>query len=232
MAGNVVKRIVIPGELLTEKRKMLGDHVFQKDGKIFADCVGLAVEDDTRVKVIPLKGKYMPRVGDIVVGIVAREEYAGYLVDINAFYHAFILKENILERNSKPQYRQRARQPRIRQPMQHLDKGTIISAKIGEVDEINQVKLENIRIYHGGEILAISPVKTPRVIGKNNSMLEVLKRGTGCSILVGRNGYIWVKGGNVALLKEALQLIEREAHLENLTQKVERFLSEQAKKFA
>jgi exosome complex component RRP4 len=202
------KRIVIPGELVTEERRRLGDHVFLKEGKVYSDVLGIAESDEQTASVVPLHGKYMPRSGDLIVGIISGDVYSGYIVDINSFYNAFISKKE------------------LRDP---LKVGTVVSAKIEEVNEVNDVQLSNIRVFYGGEILTVAPVKVPRMIGKNGSMLEVLKKGTSCNLLIGRNGRIWIKGGNYDLLVEAISKIEREAHLANLTNKVTLFLEEKNK---
>jgi len=60
-------------------------------------------------------------------------------------------------------------------------------------------------------------------------MLNVLKAGTGSTIIVGRNGRIWAKGGDVALLKDAVAKIDREAHLENLTNRITEYLEKHKK---
>jgi exosome complex component RRP4 len=95
---------------------------------------------------------------------------------------------------------------------------------------LNEVDLARPRIFFGGEIISVSPVKVPRIIGKNGSMLEVLKKGTGSNVMVGRNGRIWVKGGNIPLLVKAIEKIETEAHLNNLTNRVGEFLDAERKK--
>jgi len=38
------RRIVIPGELVTDQRKKLGAHVYVVEGKILSDCMGLVEE--------------------------------------------------------------------------------------------------------------------------------------------------------------------------------------------
>ncbi len=200
------RRVVVPGEVVTTERKKIGRHVFVEGGKIYADCLGLADVNGEYANVIPLQGKYMPRAGDLIVGIIVSEEYSGYVVDINSFYFSFLSKE------------------KLRKP---LKKGDIVSAKISYVDEINQAELENVRVFYGGEIVTISPVKIPRVIGKNGSMLNVLKQGTGSALMAGRNGRVWIKGGNIPLLKKALRKIEEEAHTSNLTNNIEQFLKEE-----
>jgi exosome complex component RRP4 len=197
------KRIVVPGDLLTDERKKIGQHVFVENGKVYSDVLGINYPDSSVAYVVPLHGNYIPQRDDLVVGIVSKETVKGYMVDINSIYESYIPEDAARDR---------------------LKRGSIVSAKIGDVDELNEADLFDVRVFYGGEIVSVSPTKIPRVIGKNGSMLNVLKSGTGCSLLAGRNGWVWVKDGDAALLKEALSLIEREAHLDNLTIKVEEFL--------
>tara|TARA_Y100000310_G_C20702171_1_gene830938 strand:+ start:4882 stop:5505 length:624 start_codon:yes stop_codon:yes gene_type:complete len=198
------KKIVIPGDLVTEERKKLGSHVFVENGKVFSDSLGLFYPGKDIASVVPLHGKYIPRRGDLIVGIVVSQTYSGYIVDINSIYSSYISKELTRDR---------------------LKRGAVISAKVTDVNEVNEADLDDVRVFYGGEVLSVTPVKIPRMIGKNGSMLNALKDGTGCSLLIGRNGWVWVKDGNVPLLVKAIDLIEREAHLNNLTNKVGDFLN-------
>jgi len=200
-----MKRIVVPGEIVTEERKRLGEHTFLRDGKIYSDCVGIAEEDPKIASVVPLEGSYKPKINDIIIGIILSEEYAGYTVDINSFSRCFLLKEGIRDA---------------------LKPTTVVSARISKVNELNEADLTDSRPFFGGEIICVSSVKIPRIIGKNGSMLEVLKKGTGSVIVVGRNGRIWAKGGDIGLLVRAIEKIEREAHMEHLTNAMADFLSE------
>ncbi|MFQ5976358.1 MAG: KH domain-containing protein, partial [Candidatus Hydrothermarchaeales archaeon] len=71
-------------------------------------------------------------------------------------------------------------------------------------------------------ILEISPAKVPRVIGKKNSMISMIKRETGCQIVVGQNGKVWVDGKeeSVNIVAETIKKIEKEAHTPGLTNRV------------
>lgn len=201
----MARRIVVPGELVTSERKRIGKHVYLRDGNIFSDSVGLVSENDTTVSVIPLEGKYEAEVNDVVVGVVVDEKISGYTVDLDSFYTSYISKKS------------------LRDP---LKPSSVVSAKVMGVNELKEIEIGSVRVLFGGEVLRVSPVKVPRVIGKDGSMLEVLKNGTGCMLVVGRNGLIWVKGGNVKLLQGALELIQHQAHSDNLTNKVSNFLSQ------
>lgn len=203
-----MKKIVIPGELVSIDRKRPGEHVYLMNGKIYSDILGFLDEKGDEVSVVPLEGMYVPKTADTVVGIIISEKPTGFMVDINSFAQCFISKKDVREQ-MKP--------------------GFIISARVQSVDELKEAELSQIRVFYGGEIIPISPVKVPRVIGRNASMLEVLQRGTNSTIIVGRNGWVWAKGGNVPLLISSIKKIEKEAHLENLTVKLQDFIAQENK---
>jgi len=202
----MAKRLVIPGELVTEERKKLGSHVFVREGKIYSDSIGLVNDEADFASVVPLEGKYMPQMNDVIIGVIISERFAGYGVDINSFYPSFVSKKELRE---------------------VLKPGSIISAKIMKVNEFNEVELGSIRLFFGGEIIQVTSVKVPRVIGKEGSMLNILKGGTGSNIIVGRNGRVWAKGGNTDLLRKAIEKIERDAHMDHLTDKMAQYMQEQ-----
>ena len=69
-------------------------------------------------------------------------------------------------------------------------------------------------------IMEISSKKVPRVIGKNKSMITALREKTGCRVVVGQNGWAWVKGKNADLVARAIRKIEEEAHMSGLTDRI------------
>ncbi len=198
------KEIVVPGELITTENKQIGVHTFARDGKIFADCLGIKNESDDRVSVVPLRGKYVPVENDVVIGVVKNEKFAGYDIEINSFYPSFVSNKD------------------MREP---LKVGSVISAKIVKVNEMNEADLGMVRALSDGEVVSVTPVKVPRIIGKNASMLNAVKNGTGSNIMVGRNGLVWIHGGNAAVAAETVLRIEEYSHAENLTHDIQCFLA-------
>ena len=65
-----------------------------------------------------------------------------------------------------------------------------------------------------------------RIIGKNNSMLDVVKKATDTTIFVGRNGRIFIANGDISKAIEAIKKIEKEAHKKGLTDEMTKFLGE------
>jgi exosome complex component RRP4 len=199
-------RIVVPGELLVSSPQRI-DSAFVENGKTYSSVLGLF--DETSPRVIPLEGPYMPAQYDIIVGIIDEVKFAGYNVDINSPYRGFLSAKD-----SRYEYKL----------------GDVISAKITEVDEVKNVDLESARALRDGEIIEISPAKIPRVIGKNNSMLDMIREATRSEIFVGKNGRIWIRGGNSALAARAILKVEKEAHTTGLTERISAFLKEEASK--
>lgn len=191
------KQIVVPGEEI--KGKIL-DNVYEEEGKKYSKIFGLLYKKGDFYRIVPLKGRYIPHSGDYVIGIVTDVKFGGYVLDINSPYSAFL--------SSRREY----------------DFGDVIFAKVGGVSEIKNTSLEQDRKLFKGDVVEISPVKIPRVIGKDNSMLNLLKDKTGCEIYIGRNGRVWLKGKNPAKAEKAVLKIEKEAHTNGLTERITKFL--------
>jgi exosome complex component RRP4 len=181
----------------------MGSNVYVANGKIHSKVIGIYNDEGEYANVVALEGGYEPRRDDVVIGAVIRAVHAGYEIDINGPVTSFIPRGALRE---------------------DLREGDLISAKVSYVDEMKQAELDFPRTIFGGEILEVTPVKVPRFIGKNASMLEVLKEGTGSTIIIGKNGRVWAKGGNIELLKKALEFIEENSHKSSLTNAVEDLL--------
>jgi len=192
-----MKQIIVPGEKIEGK---VNRHFYRRGEEKFSTLYGILSEKEGFSKIVPLKGKYFPLEGDFVVGIVVEVKYNGCFVDINSPYSGFLMTRNSYEH------------------------GDVLIAKVIKVDEVKKVLLGEDRKLIGGNLIEILPVKVPRVIGKKNSMLDLIREKTGSNVFVGRNGRIWIKGGSIAKAEEAIFRIEREAHTTGLTERITKML--------
>ncbi len=204
-----MKNIVVPGALVSEERKKLGSNVFVSDGKIYSKVLGLYESESDYANVVAFNGMYYPKRDDVIIGIVTRIVFSGYELEINSFSKSFVQRREVRD---------------------ELKMGDIVSAKVDVVDEMKEAKLMFPRLLYGGEVIKITPAKVPRFIGKSASMYELLKEGTGSNLLVGKNGRIWAKDGNISLLKKAIAFIEENFYKSHLTKAVEDLLKEENKK--
>lgn len=80
---------MLPGdEIQTSQDFMSGSGTYTKNGKIFSTLWGHVKYTDWLVQVIPVKKRYMPDTGDIVVGWIVSVENKFWKVDINGSQHA------------------------------------------------------------------------------------------------------------------------------------------------
>ena len=166
-----------------------------------------------KIRVIPLKSKYVPKKGDVVIGKIKDVRFSMWDVDINSPYSGILPAFEVFGREKKELNRT-------------FDVGDVLFLRVVDVDEIKKAKLglkgRGMGKFKGGIIVDIAPTKVPRLIGKKGSMINMIKDKTNCKIVVGQNGLVWVKGNDdmEQLTREIIQLIEAEAHTSGLTNKI------------
>ncbi|MGC9190608.1 MAG: KH domain-containing protein [Candidatus Micrarchaeia archaeon] len=192
----------MPGEYIKEAHGFV-QNTYAEQGKLFSKILGLY--DPQKNEVIPLEGAYIPHPGDEIVGIITSERNGVYEVDIQHFDRCLLISDKHDEL---------------------MDQGEIISATVREVENRKTIIVEGQRRLGEGILLYIKPTKIPRVIGKSNTMINMISEYTKSRIVVGMNGLIWLNGGNTALATEALLRIENEAHVEGLTNRIKIMLEE------
>ena len=83
-----------------------------------------------------------------------------------------------------------------------------------------------------GLIVKINPNKVPRIIGKEGSMVKLIKENTNCNITVGQNGLIWIKGDKVEdelFSKEAILFVAEKSSISGLTEEVKKWFEKRKK---
>ena len=185
------KDLVVPGELLAEDDYYPGRGTFEDDGKICSKLLGLVSLRNKKISVIPLKSKYLPKKGDVVIGKIDDVRFSMWGVDINSPYSGILPASEVFGREKKELSRV-------------FDIGDVLFLRIVDVDEVKKVKLglkgRGMGKFKGGVIVDIAPTKVPRLIGnlvwvKGNEDME-------------------------QIVKNIIKLIEREAHTSGLTDRI------------
>jgi len=212
------REIVTPGDLLAEGDYKAGSNTYKLGNKIYASRPGLVEYNGKEVRVVALNAFYIPSVGDLVIGKVVEVNVNGWVVDINSPYSAILRASDVLERSFKPQRDELT---------EILDTGDLLIAKITSFDRTRAPTLtmreRGLGKITRGQIVKITPTKIPRVIGRKGSMINMLKKETGCRITVGQNGLILILGRKIEderLAIQAIRKIEHEAHTSGLTDRV------------
>lgn len=218
------KKIVIPGEIIVEGEDYLpGEFTEKRDGKIYSLKFGLAEEQNNLVKVISLSGVYLPRRGNIVIGKVENILANGWLVDIGAADSAFLSLMEV------PMYVNKDAMDDV------FGIDDIICAKIWSINKKGidlSLKSRGLGKIEDGVIFRVNSNKIPRIIGKEGSMIKIIKESTGCDITAAQNGEILVKGKSVEdelFAKRAIQFIEENSYMSGLTDKVIKWFEENKK---
>jgi exosome complex component RRP4 len=214
-----IREIVLPGDLLEQGLKP-GDWTYEEDGKLYAMRVGVKSVISGYLNITPLEGRYFPKAGDRVIGIVIEAMPSSWLIDINSPYPALL---HVNEVDRKLEFGETAK---------FLDTGESAFMMISSVDEVRKVqvsmKWEGLRRLGRGQIIEVSPTRVPRIIGRKGSMISILKEMTNCRITVGQNGRILIDGqdDDIAKATLAIKKVEAEAHTIGLTDRIKDYLKE------
>ena len=220
------KDISVPGETLAVGMDILpGMGTYREGEKIIANRLGLAMIEGRTIKLIPLSGRYIPKTGDTVICKVIDVGFNGWRLDTNSAYSAMLSMKDATSEFI-------ARGANL---TQYYDLGDYIVCKIVNVTSQKLIdvtmKGPGLRKLKGGRIIEVNTNKVPRIIGKQGSMVMMIKDATNCNISVGQNGVIWIDGEPINELLAILTIrkIEKESHLTGLTDKIKEFLEKNNK---
>lgn len=223
MAEIVVKEkeVVVPGDVIARGMEFLPSFGTYRDkDEIVASRLGIIGIDGKVLRVIPLTGKYVPKRNDTIIGKVEDVSYSGWRVSTNSAYPAMLsVKDATSEFVMKGA-----------DLTQFYDIGDFVVAKIINVTSQKLVDLTikgpGLRRLRGGRIFEVNTHKVPRIIGKQGSMVSMIKQVTECKIIVGQNGLVWIDGEpqQELIAIQAIKKIESESHISGLTERIKEFL--------
>lgn len=214
------KSIVVPGEILAEGSGSISGDVYKDGDNLRAARLGLINTESNAL--IALSGRYNPQRGDTIMGKVVDVNLYGWRLEINCAYTAMLsMKEASSDFIAKGA-----------DLTEYFDLGDYVVVKIYNVTTQKLVdvtaKGPGLKKLQGGRIIEVNPHKVPRIIGKQGSMVSMIKTATGCKITVGQNGLVWISGEpeKELLAVETIKKIEKGSHLSGLTDSIKQFLEE------
>jgi len=217
----ITRKQVIPGDVIVTGDYRPGMYVQRRGSDMVALRVGLAEIVRNDVKVIPLSGAYIPRAEDMVVGKVVNVTGYGWEADINSCFVGYLPGQFVFGRDFSPSTHDLTTRFTV---------GDLMLAKIEAFDRTRDPQLSirgpGLGKIPQGEIVKITPMKVPRLIGRKGYMINMIAEFSACEIKVGQNGVVVVDGPAEGVRKavEAIQLVEQEAHIADLTTKVQQLL--------
>src|SRR3989344_1458123 len=183
------KTIVVPGEELAAGIDYLpAVGTYRDKDKIIASRLGLLAVEGRALKVIPLTGRYMPKKGDTIIGRVIDVAFSGWRIDTNSAYPSMLsLKDATSE------YIQRGADLTRYYDIGDYTVSIIVNVTSQKLIDVS-MKGQGLRKLVGGRIIKVNPHKVPRIIGKQGSMVSMIKQYTDCRVVVGQNGVVWIQG--------------------------------------
>ena len=213
------RKIVVPGEVIVSGEDFLPSEGARREGAdIIANKFGLAEEAGRVIKVISITGAFVPRRNNVVIGRVTNITMNGWVIDIDSAQSAF------LPIDESPRFINKHEMD------QFLAIGEIIVAKIWSINQRGvdlSLKSRGLGKLEGGFIFRVSPNRVPRIIGREGSMISLIKEKTGTEITVGQNGWIWIGTDSIEgsiKARKACEFISDNISIEGLTEKVEEML--------
>ena len=217
------KEIVVPGEVLAEGMDFLPSNgTYRLKDKILAKKVGVLITEGKVIKLIPLSGNYTPKRNDTIIGRVKDVNFSGWSIYTNSAYPAMLGMKDATSEFIR----------RGADLTRFYDIGDYIVTQIINVTSQNLIDLTmkgpGLRKLREGRVIYVNSHKVPRIIGKQGSMVNMIKQATNCQIIVGQNGVIWLQGtpdGEILSVR-AIKKIEAESHTSGLTDNIQKFLDD------
>jgi exosome complex component RRP4 len=216
------RKYVIPGDVITTGPLRPEQNVVLDGNKIISTAIGISEIYDDSVKVIPLTGKYIPKIDDLVIGKIISHTSLSWELDINSCYVGFLPAQDVFGRDFSAH---------ADELTSKLKSGDLVAARIANFDRTRDplvtVSDRDLGKIDSGDLIKISPSKVPRLIGKRGTMIQTIEMATNAAVTIGQNGWVVVSCESPEGLlkaKKAIQMVNEKAHVANLTDQVKEML--------
>ena len=201
------QRLVTPGMAIGPSAgKRAGSGIIAAGESFVATQLGWLRERNNTVSVDPINAAYMPRSGDLVVGIVAEVRNNLWFMNINGSF------QGLLPMSLAPW------KVEFGAARQHMDVGDVVLARVQEVDECHNVVLTmkgvGLRRLNQGTVVSVPINHIDRLRGEGNATVQRLRDAADCRIIIGENGRVWIDGDakGTAWAREAIALTQASGH--------------------
>ncbi len=216
-----VLRLVTPGEAIGASSGVrAGTGTLKQGNEIISTKLGWAKENNGVVFVDPIYSAYLPRSGDLVIGIVESVRNNLWFAEVNGPFNG------LLPMSLAPW------KVEFGAAREHMDIGDVMLARVQEVDEAHNIVITmkgvGLRKLKEGTVLDL-PVNLVKLVrSDNDSILNSLKEASDCRIIVADNGRMWVDGSpeNISMVRDAIDLLRSSGHMSNVTDVISQFVEE------
>ena len=213
-----VLRLVTPGEAIgASSGARAGTGTVKQGQDIISTKLGWVKENNGVLFVEPIHSSYLPRSGDLVIGIIESVRNNLWFAEVNGPFNG------LLPMSLAPW------KVEFGAAREHMDIGDVMLARVQEVDEAHNIVLTmkgvGLRKLKEGAVLEL-PVNLIKLIRNDNErILNVFKESSDCRLIVGDNGRIWVDGSaeNISMVRAGFDLMNNIGHQENVFDSINEF---------
>jgi len=216
-----VLRLVTPGEAIgASSGARAGTGTLKQGQDIISTKLGWVKENNGVLFVEPIHSSYLPRSGDLVIGIIESVRNNLWFAEVNGPFNG------LLPMSLAPW------KVEFGAAREHMDIGDVMLARVQEVDEAHNIVLTmkgvGLRKLKEGSVLEL-PVNLIKLIREDNEkILNLFKESSDCRIIVGDNGRIWVDGSpeNISMIRSGFDLMNEIGHQQNVFDSINEFIEQ------
>ncbi|KTW29486.1 exosome non-catalytic core subunit RRP4 [Pneumocystis jirovecii RU7] len=183
-------KVVTPGEFITNDPQFMRGHgTYVRDkNTVYASVVGTVQRVNKLISVKPLKSRYLPEIGDLVIGRIVKVGNKRWKVDIGSKQDAILMLSSI---NLPGGILRRKSETDVLKMRTFFSEGDLLVAEVQTFFSDGSISLHTRSLKYG-KLRNGSFVQVPsNLIVRSNVHSYCLPNGT--DVIFGTNGYIWVR---------------------------------------
>jgi exosome complex component RRP4 len=183
--------IVSPGEIITNNAEefLKGHGTYEHDGKMISCICGVVEKIGKLISVRPLRSRYIPNVGDVVVGRIMKVSAKRWLVDVQGQKEASLLLSSI---NLQGHDNQRRKTYEDQLNMRNMFvENDLIVAEVQQVSQQEGTASLQTRSQRYGKLSDGQLIMVDATLVKRCKQ-HFIEFDFGIDIIMGKNGYIFI----------------------------------------
>uniref|UniRef100_A0A0N5A9M4 Ribosomal RNA-processing protein 4 n=1 Tax=Syphacia muris TaxID=451379 RepID=A0A0N5A9M4_9BILA len=164
-----------------------GHGTYFDGSQLIASVAGAVFQVNKLISVQPIKSRYNGEIGDVVIGRIVEVQQKRWKVDTNSRLYSTLMLSSVNLPGGELRRKSVEDELMMRE---YLKEGDLISAEVQKVSADGQMQLHTRNLRYGKLSQGTFIKVLPYLIKRRKSHFHTMPHGA--SIILGRNGYIWV----------------------------------------
>ncbi|WRT66131.1 uncharacterized protein IL334_003084 [Kwoniella shivajii] len=195
-AGPSKRTIVTPGEIITSSKEYMRGHgTYVEEVNVVSSVTGTIERVNKLISVKPVRSKYTPEVGDLVIGRIVEVGPQRWRVDANGRQDAVLMLSSV---NLPGGVQRRKIESDALKMREFLAEGDLLVAEVQAFFGDGAMSLHTRSLKYGklrnGQLLTVPPQLIRRLKSHFHHIPPPCGP-SGVDIILGLNGFIWVSSG-------------------------------------